>query len=72
MLYIVYIPMYVGICPSMIYILNSCHIGRTKLVLSLNLIFLLVRGALVETPVNWERRGMYYALVEPPQGHVVS
>ena len=63
--------MYISICPNMIYILYSRHIGRAKLVLFVNPIYLLVHGASVEPLVDWERHGMFYGLVEPPQCHVV-
>lgn len=55
----------------MIHILNSCQIGRAKLLLFVNLTFLVMCGASVEPPVDWERHGMFYGLVEPPQGHIV-
>ena len=51
-LYITYIPMYISICPDMIYILNSRHVGRAKLVLLVNPIFFLVHGASVESPLD--------------------
>lgn len=67
---ITYIAMYVSISPSMIYILNSGQIGRDKLVLFIKPIFLLVRGALVELPVDWERNKILFGLVKLSQGHV--
>lgn len=70
-LYFTYIPMYIIICPHKIYKLNSYHIGRAKLILSINLILFLMRSASVEPPMIWERHGMFYGFVELPQGHGV-
>lgn len=49
----------------MFQILNSHHIGSTKLKL------FFVRGAQFEPSVDWEWQGMFYSLVEVSQGHVV-
>ena len=47
----------------MIYMPNFRQISWTKLVLFVNLIFLLMHDALVEPPVDWEKHGMFYGLV---------
>lgn len=62
--------MYIRICPSIIYILKSRRVGRAKLVLYMNMIFILVHGASVEPPMDWKRHGILYGLVQPAQGHV--
>ena len=62
--------MYMCICPSMIYILNSHHIGRVDLILFVNPIFLLVCGAYVGPPMDWKRHEMFYGLIELPQGQI--
>lgn len=59
-LYFTYIPVYISICPRMIYKLTSHHIGRAKLVLSINSIFFVVCNALIEPIVNWGRHRMLW------------
>ena len=70
-LYITHIPMHVSIMSSMICMPNFYHIGSDKLVNSINLMFLLVCGASIETVVDWKRQKNFYGLAEMPQGHVV-
>ena len=62
-LYIICIAMYVSICPSMIYILNSYKISRAEFVLFVNPMFHLVCSASVEPPVDWERHRIFYDLI---------
>ena len=69
--YITYIPMYISLCPSMVYILYSHQIMRAKFVLSINTRFLLVESSSIEPLVDWERHDMFYGLVELPQDQVV-
>lgn len=70
-IYITVIPMHVNLCPNTIHMLNSCDIGRIKLVLSTSPIFLLMRGASIEPLVDWETHDMFDGLVELPQGDIV-